>query len=141
MKALKVAHICRFDESDVVTYKVGRGSRIGAPVNLNTLKSVIGSKPLSVINDIEKYGSVNFTKAFLNVREIDKSYCGVGSGMTITYTLFGTDGKGNEIIYDKYEGNTAGGGQASVFVNGVKDKASWYSRALIEEYELAEKNR
>ena len=135
-KAENVAQICKFDEKNVVTYKVGKGTRVGAPVDIDTLKSVIGKKPLSVINDIEKYGPVNFTNAFLNVREIDVNYFGVGSGMTITYTLFGTDGYGNEIVYDKYEGNTAGGGQSFVFVNGVKEKATWYSRQLVKDYEF-----
>jgi hypothetical protein len=39
-----------------------------------------------------------------------------------TYVLVGSDSKGNEVAYWKYEGQVAGGGQSNVFVN--KDKNS-----------------
>lgn len=114
-----------FDETKVKPYKVGTGNRSGMLVDVKKLKSVLTGSPLRSIEAMEKLGIV-FKSAYVNVRPIGKAYTGSGSGMTMTYSLFGTDAQGNDIIYDKYEGNTAGGGQAFVFVNGKKQKASVY---------------
>lgn len=119
-----IARTIKFNPAKIVKYKVGAGQREGSPVLIKDLKQVIG-KALKTIETIEKYG-VTFDKAYANIRSIGKSYMGTGSGQTLTYTLFGKDSSGNEIIYDKYEGATAGGGQAFVFVNGKKEQASQY---------------
>lgn len=114
----------KYDDKKVKPYKVGSGNREGMPVSVDKLKQVIG-KPLASIEAIEDTG-VNFTKAFVHIRGQFKSYLGTGSGTTMAYSFFGKDSEGNEIIYDKYEGGTAGGGQAFLFINGKKTKASDY---------------
>jgi hypothetical protein len=123
--AEKNAEKLKYNEKRVKSYKVGTGSRHGMPVDVNTLKSVLTGNPKLTIEKLENSGIV-FKTAYVEIRPQSKSYLGTGSGMTMTYSLFGTDASGNEIIYDKYEGQTAGGGQSYVFVNGKKQLASAY---------------
>jgi hypothetical protein len=117
----------------VSTYKVGAGTRQGANVNVNTLKSII-SKNIPDIYILEKNG-VTFTKAFVNVKTLEPTYGATfqKKGPALTFSLFGTDVNGNDIVYDRYEGDTVGGRQISIFVNGKKQKASDYIANLDDD--------
>jgi hypothetical protein len=133
----------KFDKNKTKSYKVGTGDRKGMPVDVNLLKSVLIGSPKRSIEALENSGIV-FDTAFVDIRRIAKSYDKQTSfwdprtgprpesdmTTTMTYSLFGEDANGNEIIYDKYEGRIAGGGQAFLFVNGKKQKASDYIAKL-----------
>jgi hypothetical protein len=97
----------------------------GTKVNPEKLIGLLSGSPKRSIDELISSG-VKFTKAYVHFRNIGRSYMNSGSGKTWTYSLFGTDPKGNSLIYDKYEGGTAGGGQSWIFVNGKKRKASDY---------------
>jgi len=114
-----------------VNYKVGSGNRTGQEVlsGADSVIKLLTGTPLRSIQALQASG-ITFDKAFVNFREIEKSYMGTGSGRTWTYSLFGKDSSGNEIIYDKYEGGTAGGGQSWVFKNKKKIKASSFVQSL-----------
>ena len=126
----KITNMIGFNPKKVKVYKVGSGSRSGMPVDVDALKQVVG-KPLTNIEYIERVGKFKFDTAYANIKAQEPSYRQKfynepGSGKTLTYSLFGKDSAGNEFIYDKYEGGTAGGGQALLFVNGKKMQVSQY---------------
>jgi hypothetical protein len=126
-----------FDESKVKSYKVGAGNRAGMPIAVNKLQPVLAKSQANTVEQLQRVG-VTFDKAYVNVRPIGKSYRGQGSGMAMSWTMFGTDSEGNEIILDKYEGGTAGGGQLLVFVNGKKTQASFYVQEHSAQGKLAD---
>lgn len=125
-----IAKIIKYDPKKVKAYKVGKGTRRGVPVDVTALKRVVG-RPLANIEYIERVGKFKFDTAYANIQLQEPSYRQrlydePGSGKTLTYSLFGEDSAGNKFIYDKYEGATAGGGQAFLFVNGKKMQVSQY---------------
>ena len=78
------------------------------------------------INNLLKTG-IKFDKIYVNF--ITQDSWG-GEKPTMTFTLIGADKKGDEIIFDRYEGNVPGFGQSFIFVNGEKNKMTDYLGGL-----------
>ena len=109
-----------YSDKKLKDYQVGKGRREGMPVTPDKLKSVLSSTAIKNINSLEN-GGVVFNKAYVSIRQQYNP-----DTESIMWSLIGTDSKGNEIIYDKYEGYTPGFGQTFIFVNGKKEKATEY---------------
>jgi hypothetical protein len=111
-----------YSEDKEKDYKVGKGKRRGMEINPDKLKSILSTAAVKNIDSLINSG-VTFKKAYVTIRKQDDY--GTPKSV-IMYSFIGDDTNGNEIIYDKYEGNVPGFGQTYVFVNGQKQNATKY---------------
>lgn len=133
-KKTETAKRLGFSTDKVKTYAIGTGKRRGMPIDPSKLRAELSKQAESNLKLLEKSG-ITFNDAYVNVTTL--SDWGKPKEV-LTYTFFGTDSKGNEIAYDKYESGavnstpespgTVGGGQSFVFINGKKQNANSYIR-------------
>lgn len=99
----------------------------GWPGLQNLLQQYYSTKPAIAAEHIRKVNKVatklgiTWSSAYVQFFNQGKDYTGRGGGQKLTFDVIGSDAEGNQYMYDKYEGNVAGGGN-SFLVGGKGGK-------------------
>lgn len=84
-------------------------------------KSAIAAEHIRKVNKVATKLGITWSSAYVQFFNQEKDYTGRGGGQKLTFDVIGSDAEGNQYMYDKYEGNVAGGGN-SFLVGGKGGK-------------------
>lgn len=91
---------------------------------LKKIFPILLSQHQNSIQQISDKYNIKWDEAYVQFFQQGADYTNRGGGLRMQFVLFGTDGEGNKYMYDKYEGQVAGGGNSFLKGGGKKIKVT-----------------